>query len=312
MNLSINEHVGAVLNVPGRFYPAHAWDVNRWSTQKWISERRPIKGYGAGGEMQVEMRFDDNCKNGHNTFSITADITTTESRRRRDIAAGGCMHDEIARIFPELEPLINWHLCSTDGPLHYIANTVYLAGDRDHNGKRAGEPWSWDHAVKIGNSPITHRIKKSFWEWLKARMPEYRDPRADGEFLLQSVHHRKRAGETYDYAPRYTFVGYADESWADAPFKDSEVAREWADALNDPRISVEFLAVPTLFSSGKPRDLNGARNAAIWPDATDAQLTAEPAELRAMLEARLPGLLADFQAAITGAGFAWTPGAGEA
>lgn len=56
-------------------------------------------------------------------FSITGSIT----KNGRDVA-GGCIHDEIARYFPELAPFIKWHLTNADGlPMHYVANTVYFA-----------------------------------------------------------------------------------------------------------------------------------------------------------------------------------------
>jgi hypothetical protein len=74
--------------------------------------------------MQVDIRFDDDCRNGHNTFAITAEVRRPGGR---DIEAGGCTHDVIVKVFPELAPLIRWHLVSTDGPMHYIANTVYHA-----------------------------------------------------------------------------------------------------------------------------------------------------------------------------------------
>jgi hypothetical protein len=303
---STPERAGSIHGVPGRFFAAHAWDAERFSTQTWKSEQRHIDGYGDEGRISVEIRFDDNCKNGHNTFAITADITAVHGRRR-EWAAGGCMHDEIARVFPELAPLIQWHLTSADGPMHYIANAVYLASNRDHYGLAEGEPSAFDYAVKIGNSPITHRIKKSFWEWLQRRIDPVRDPRASAEFLLQSVHHKKKAGDTYDFAPKYTFVGFNDETWHACPFDSSEEAREWAHALNDPKMTVEFLKIPTQYSKGKPRELDAARNAAVWPDATDEELSVEPAELRKVLEARLPKLLADFRAAVTGAGLQWRP-----
>jgi len=86
---------------------------------------KPIAGYGAGGYITATVKFDDECGNGHNTFAITADVITNESKRRNDIQAGGCLHDGVSRLFPMLAPAIKWHLCSTDGPLHYIANTVY-------------------------------------------------------------------------------------------------------------------------------------------------------------------------------------------
>jgi hypothetical protein len=86
----------------------------------------------------AHVRHDDQCGNGHNTFSITGEIDEKRGGVFREYS-GGCIHDDIAKHFPELAVFIKWHLTSTDGPLHYIANTVYHAGDRDHNGLRAGE-----------------------------------------------------------------------------------------------------------------------------------------------------------------------------
>jgi hypothetical protein len=89
-------------------------------------------------------RHDDRCGNGHNTFSVTGTLYSERGSRRDGTCrmidgtilyfeSGGCIHDEIAKRIPELAPLLKWHLCSTDGPMHYIANTVYLAGNRDYN-----------------------------------------------------------------------------------------------------------------------------------------------------------------------------------
>lgn len=89
---------------------------------------RFIAGYGKGAEITAMVRYDDQCGNGHNSFSITADVVTPASRRRNDIEAGGCMHEEVARLFPKLAPFIKWHLCSADGPMHYVANSLYWAG----------------------------------------------------------------------------------------------------------------------------------------------------------------------------------------
>lgn len=54
---------------------------------------------------------------------------------------------------------------------------------------------------------------------------------------------------------------------------------------------------------GKARDLDAARRCAIWPEATDAELSVEPEELKAALLARLPSLLAEFRAAVESLGF---------
>jgi hypothetical protein len=79
----------------------------------------------------VTIRYDDQCGNGHNTFSITANT----------FRMGGCLHDLIAKHFPEFAHLIKWHLVSSDGPLHYVANTTYWAKQRNLENARSCAVW---------------------------------------------------------------------------------------------------------------------------------------------------------------------------
>lgn len=72
----------------------------------------------------LNLRFDDRCGNGHNSFAIT--MNTYKGRRIDSrLESCGCQHEEVRKIFPEFSDLIWWHLCSTDQPLHYVANTLY-------------------------------------------------------------------------------------------------------------------------------------------------------------------------------------------
>lgn len=83
------------------------------------------------------VRYDDQCNNGYNTFSITADLyqvyrqtgepTVQHNGRTLWLNSCGQLHDEIRKHLPELAPYLKWHLVSEDGPLHYIANTLYHA-----------------------------------------------------------------------------------------------------------------------------------------------------------------------------------------
>lgn len=134
-----NEAAHTINGVPGRMFtlrrPPAPWKAGTFANQKWVSESRPIAGYGPGAKITVKIRFDDDCRNGHNTFAITADVVTPASLRRHDVEACGCLHNEIAEVFPELAHMIRWHLCSTDGPMHYVANTLYHA--RQHGPNRA-------------------------------------------------------------------------------------------------------------------------------------------------------------------------------
>ena len=100
-------------------------ETGRILNQKIGATRNYTKGENKY-RITVELCFDDQCGNGHESFAITADIR--ENGRQY---MGGCCHDEIAQHFPEFAPLIKWHLTSTDGPMHYVANTMYHAADLD-------------------------------------------------------------------------------------------------------------------------------------------------------------------------------------
>jgi hypothetical protein len=120
--------------------------------QKLTFKTTYVNEFGKDEKLVAVVRFDDQCGNGHNTFSVTGTIYVGG----RDIA-GGCLHDDIGERFPELAPFIKWHLTSTDGPMHYIANTVYHAGNyqatlrvdggKDRNLDRARSTAVWPDAT---------------------------------------------------------------------------------------------------------------------------------------------------------------------
>lgn len=59
-------------------------------------------------------------------FSVTLDIWEKKRNGQWYESGGGSAHDEVARVFPELAPLIKWHLVGDDGtPMHYVANALY-------------------------------------------------------------------------------------------------------------------------------------------------------------------------------------------
>lgn len=269
--------------------------------QKWVSESRPVSGYGKGAYIRAEIRFDDQCKNGHNSFAITADVTVPGNLGG---GAGGCLHDDIAAVFPELAPLIKWHLCATDGPMHYLANTLYHAGDTDCRGKRKGEPDTWEHGVTFAGVPIVHTIKTNFWKWLQTNRAGTWG-QTDFDFAVLPVAHEKRAGDSYDFKPKFTFGGF-DTPWYSCPFDNEREALDFLQALQ--KHNPEFVTVATSWSTGKEREFNFARSGAVWPDATDAELCLPREELKTLLEARLPGLITAMRADIESIGFIWDAG----
>lgn len=279
---------------------------------------RMFKEDGASKKIIVNVRHDDECSNGHNSFAITATIWS--SKVRGDCESCGCLHEEIAKHFPELAHLIQWHLVDTDGPMHYFANALYFAGDLDYNGKRKGEPLAWDDTVYFGNSPMPTRIKsKAFLAWVKARLEFLTNPAVlttNPDFsLFEAIvipHKDKGKPGVHQYSDQFSLVGYEKgKDWTFAPFADEIESSAWVEALNLHIKSVRkglpgfvrFDRVPTRFSEGKERELEKARSSAHWPEVTDEQLCLPRHELKALLDARLPDLTTRFKAAVEEAGF---------
>lgn len=245
----------------------------------------------------AEVRFDDQCNNGHNTFSITGEIRDTKTGYRRDryIESCGCIHDDIAQHFPELAGLIKWHLTGTDGPLHYISNVCHFASDRDCWGKLKGEPYHYEIGFRFSNVPFSHSLPTKFAQWLKS---EYESGRRI--FDVIGIAHDKDAKT---YSTHYTFAGFAATQWHECPFHSERTAQELAQALAE--CPVYFDSTPTAWGEGKEREFDKARSAAIWPEATDEQLSLPPDELKALLLARLPLLMAEFRGAVESLGMVY-------
>jgi hypothetical protein len=233
------ETAGRMHGVEGRYF-AVIGERGGLIRNQVFKAAREYRRNGEHYRMVVAVRFDDQCGNKHETFSITADIRHLERGTWRE-HSGGCCHDEVAREFPELARLIPWHLTSTDGPMHYVANAVYHAGDRDHRGLRKGE----QRQLRNG--------KTGQLAWImKGALDRYHD---------------------------------GPEAPADS------VTLSWAPWMIE--------------GEGKARDFAAARSCAVWPEATDEELSQEPEALKAALIARAPALHARFKAAMLGAGFMW-------
>lgn len=228
--LTKQERAGSMLGVAGRFFGIVQADNGRILNQKFKATRY-YEMNGRKYRITAELRLDDECGNGHETFSVTADI-----RENGQEYMCGCCHDEVARHFPELAPLIKWHLTSTDGPIHYIANTVYHADEH-------GPDHAWVYYTAQGD-PLNIGGNKE-------RLLAY-------------------ARKTEALAAECMGAGYRVQ-W------DEKTA--------------------------KVRNLDYARSSAVWPDATDEDLTAPG--LRERLIARHPALMAAFKADMIACGFMW-------
>lgn len=208
----------------------------------------PVFYTAHGNKMRIiaTVRYDDQCGNGHNSFAITANINEKDAGGYWRDHSGGCCHEEVAKHFPVLAPFIKWHLCDSDMPMHYVANTVYHAGDLDYNGLRAGE--FRQHKSRGKQNGGLEGVPN--WE---LKFPQ--------EVVTDIYSHEKPAPVTLEWSA-YGITG-----------------------------------------KGKARELDAARRCAVWPDATDEDLTAPGLEQR--LLDRLPALVAQFKQDVESLGFVY-------
>jgi len=69
----------------------------------------------------IEIGLDDECKNGHNDFAITATAWYKDCGQ-----IGGCCHEKILELRPDLKPFIDLHLCRETGePSFAVENGFY-------------------------------------------------------------------------------------------------------------------------------------------------------------------------------------------
>lgn len=236
----------------------------------------------------AEVRFDGKCNNGHNTFAITGSAWI--AGRRINLAnpdVCGCIHEIIAVAFPELKPFIKWHLCATDGPMYYVANTTYLARTCSHPGKKPGDPIQFERVVTLGNSSFPIKFSPKVVDFLEEAQ------KLGWRLGIKEVPHKN----TSMFGSKYTFDTH-DCLWSEAPFDCLDDAQRFVSTYHE--VGMTIVSRPIKFATVVKPDLEAARNCALWPEATLAQLQSEEALL-----ARLPSLLEEFKADIESLGFEW-------
>lgn len=263
------------------------------------------KGYVRGGkkfDLTVNLRFDDHCGNGKEDFAATVEQYWIEGSQKHEDCFG-CCHDLIAEKFPALARFMKWHLCSVEEPMHYVNNTVYLAGDREYDG-RAGEPNSWEEYIYLGNSPVNARLRykpdiKLIKEWKKACIGAI-----SGLAIVEVQGETSPRG--FKYGPHYTFNVHQNPTWTDCPFENRAEAEGWLAAFKEDAATpgfIRFETVVTGYANGKPRQLDLARKAAVWPEATNEELCAPEEILTSKLVERLPALMTQFKEDMLALGF---------
>ena len=103
-------------------------------TKEKTSTIRKVISIVKGNERtDVKISLDDECKNGHEDFFLTADIYEKNNRGKWVDVGGGCCHDHILKLKPELKLFADLHLSDFAGcPMHGVSNAFYwLAGIHD-------------------------------------------------------------------------------------------------------------------------------------------------------------------------------------
>jgi len=80
-----------------------------------------------GNFLKISIRLNDECKNGHQDFAITASAWKKgKPHTDRYNIYGGCCHDEILKVRPDLKIFVNLHLCDYEGiPTYAVENGFY-------------------------------------------------------------------------------------------------------------------------------------------------------------------------------------------
>jgi len=240
-------------------------------------------------DLIINIRYDDRCGNGYNSFAITGDLYVAGRRGDRNLIACGCIHDQIKLLAPEYSHLIKWHCMNSDGPMHYLANSLYHASDKDHNGYKKGEPCSFEKHIKFEGMPITFSPSNKLIKWIEER-------KNNGlGFDVEVIELTHDNNDGYAYRPKYTIGDYPATKWHEGPFDSEQKAFEWIETLQT--IPFEIVSLPTAYSEGKEPDLESARNCAIWPEAQLEDFTKEN------LVKRLPTLIDEFYDVVLSLGF---------
>ncbi len=103
----------------------------RYSTTKIVGDKKII----------VKIRLNDECKNGHQDFAITADIYEKRGNGQYYHNSCGCLHDEIVKYFPQFKIFVDLHLSDYKGaPMYAVENGFYWIKEYKSGKKTADTP----------------------------------------------------------------------------------------------------------------------------------------------------------------------------
>jgi len=223
---------------------------------------RQTKEYGLV-DIILNLRYDDEGGNSHNSFSITAAVHKGgKNYSGHSLIACGVFTKFIKHNLPDFAYLSKWHWMTSEGPLHYIANTQYHASDKDCHGLRKGEYSAY--VIKV----------------------------------MCNIGKEEEEVQVYESGTMYTNP-QGNENLESSNAKEQLKVEEMVQRIK-PELNPRLVKVPLegSISDGKEVDVEAARDSAIWPEASLDQLRDEGA-----LKRRLPQLISDFAADMGKLGF---------
>ena len=142
----------------------------------------------------INIRCDDECKNGNDTWAITA-YCYDVGQRGQDCSSCGCLHEEIFKYRPDLKPFIDLHLSDGDGvPMYALENGYYhLQGymgtaSYNHTMKRKDvASYLRVTEVEIQKLADIKATKIQFAEFIKSKESQWKIESNNAKILLKSL-----------------------------------------------------------------------------------------------------------------------------
>lgn len=252
-----------------------------------------------GSVIRIEIRYDDECGNGHNSFAITGEMYSKREWGKKEPSICGCIHEEIKQHFPEYAHLIKWHGVSSKEPMHYIANSLYFAGNRDCHGLLKGEKkiLSYAYYLEVNKSPFHYKLDTELKKFIDTTG---KNKEAWKQIQIEAIEHKK---DNYNWQPKYCFKGMDIQEWHKCPFDTEDEAKIFIDAMVNHNIAVIENPDMIRIGEGKERELESFKSSACWYDATIETISQDAEVLKKQLEDRLENLILEFKKDIEALGF---------
>ena len=229
---------------------------------------------------------------------------------------GGCMHDEIMRhkwVPGIVTDAIRFHLCGSDSPMHYIANAMYHASDRDCHGKRKGEPTNFKNHLEFIDFPYAELINQPS----EAQIGRFKQCATEKAWYIHEESYASTVSKGPDGKP-LVMLGYwighemnpqKRVPWSSCPFKTAREAELWIDIMQTK--AWEIKSIPLGVGEGKIPNIEHARSSAVadWPEDDELYMPESDfldyENLKPKLEERLPALQRRLRNVVESFGFDW-------